>query len=163
MNDVPSTHRTQPERQHERSPSPTTSGLSSSPRPVSLIELIKEKNPTTNAQRIAFFAYYREKHEDIQRFERDDLKPYFAKAKLPPPSNYDRDFVEGVKKGWIHEDSADSYLTSKGVEAVEASFPGERKHTKPAGGTSLKRAKGQNNRDRQKSQPRKTVGLKPSK
>jgi hypothetical protein len=108
----------------ERHSPPTAS------RPISLVELIGDKKPGTNAQRIALFAYYREKAEGLSRFARDDLKSYFAKAKLPPASNYDRDFVEAVRKGWIHEDSADSYLTTKGIEAVESGFEGERKYTK---------------------------------
>jgi len=33
-----------------------------------------------------------------------------------------------VKKGWIHSDGADSYITSKGIEEVESGFPDERKH-----------------------------------
>ena len=44
----------------------------------------------------------------------------FGKAKEPPPANYDRDFAAAVGEGWIHEDGAESYLTSKGLEAVEA-------------------------------------------
>jgi hypothetical protein len=86
-----------------------------------------EKQPGTNAQKIALFAYYREKYEGLSRFERSDLQPYFAKARLTPASNFDRDFVEAVKKGWIHEEKADSYLTTKGVEAVESGFEGQPK------------------------------------
>src|SRR5688500_10736262 len=44
-----------------------------SPRPVALVELVQEKKPGTNSQRIATFAYYREKHEGLARFQRDDL------------------------------------------------------------------------------------------
>lgn len=108
----------------ERHPATATS------RPISLVELINDKQPGTNAQRIAIFAYYREKSEGLSRFGRDDLKPYFAKAKQPAAGNYDRDFVEAVRKGWIHEDGTDSYLTTKGIEAIESSFEGERKYTK---------------------------------
>jgi len=66
-----------------------------------LVELITDKQPGTNAQRIALFAYYREKSEGMSRFGRDDLKGYFGKAKQPPSANYDRDFVEAVRKGII--------------------------------------------------------------
>lgn len=102
-------------------------------RPLGITELVREKSPGTNAQRIALFAYYRDKHEGIPRFTRDDLSAYFAKAKEQPPKNYDRDFVEAVKKGWIHEDGAESYVTSKGIETVESGFAGERKYTKRPG------------------------------
>jgi hypothetical protein len=84
-----------------------------------------QKKPATNPQRIALFAYYRERSEGLTRFAKDDLKPYFAKAKQPAPQNYDRDFRQAVKLGWIYEDGADSYLTSKGLEAVEAGFDGK--------------------------------------
>lgn len=99
-------------------------------RPVSLTELINDKKPGTSAQRIALFAYYREKVEGQPRFGRDDPKPYFGTAKITPATNYDRDFVEAVRKGWIHEDGSDSYLTTKGVEAIETDFEGERKYLK---------------------------------
>ena len=116
-------------------PPPRQSGpqpTASQSRPVSLLELMNEKNPGTNPQRIVLFAYYREKHEGISRFSRDDLKPYFAKAKLTPAANYDRDFGEAVRKAWIHEDGSESYLTTKGIEVVETAFEGERKYSKGA-------------------------------
>lgn len=102
-----------------------------SSRPVSLGELINDKKPGTNAQRIALFAYYREKSEGLSRFSRSDLEPYFAKARLAPAGNFDRDFGEAVKRGWIHEDGADSYLTTRGVEAIESNYEGERKYAGP--------------------------------
>jgi hypothetical protein len=97
-------------------------------RPIGLVELINEKRPGTNSQRIAVFAYYREKAEGSPRFSRADLETYFAKAKLPPAGNYARDFAESVRAGWIHEDGAESYLTTKGIEAIENGFEGERKY-----------------------------------
>lgn len=100
-------------------------------RPVSPIEVMQEKNPKTSTQRIALFAYYREKYEGIARFGRDDLEAYFARAKLAPPANYDRDFVNAVREGWIHEDGAESYLTSRGIEVVESGFAVERAPSKP--------------------------------
>jgi len=104
----------------------------STPRPTSLVELVNEKRPGTNTQRLALFAYYREKSEGSSRFSRDGLRPYFAKARIAPPGNFDRDFSDAVKKGWIHEDKDESYLTSKGLEAVEAGFAGEPKAGRPA-------------------------------
>src|SRR5215813_9362071 len=99
----------------------------SAPRPMSLVELVSEKRPGANPQLLALFAYYREKSEGSSRFSRDDLRPYFAKARIPPPANFSRDFSEAVKKGWIHEDGDESYLTSRGLEAVEAGFQGATK------------------------------------
>jgi hypothetical protein len=67
------------------SPRETTSGTpsaaeasrpppTSSSRPLSPVELLQQKNPATNAQRIAIFAYYRDKSEGQSRFARADLK-----------------------------------------------------------------------------------------
>lgn len=122
-------------------------GVSS--RPMGLVELVNEKQPGSNAQRIALFAYYREKYEGVSRFGRDDLKPYFATAKQPPAANFDRDFVEAVKKGWIHEDASDSYLTTKGIEAVESGFEstgggGRRASVTPKRAVKKKKAKKKN-------------------
>src|SRR5688500_15957820 len=55
----------------------------SSERPVSPAELLQEKRPATNPQRLAVFAYYRERSEGLTRFAKDDLKAYFPKAKVP--------------------------------------------------------------------------------
>jgi len=107
----------------------SSGALRPSSRPVSIVELMQEKHPGTNQQKIALFAYYREKHESKPRFSRADLEAYFAKAKETPPANYDRDFAETVRKGWIHEDGDESYVTSKGIEVVESGFPAERKYS----------------------------------
>jgi hypothetical protein len=112
--------------------------ISQSSRPMSPVELIRDKAPATNAQRIAIFAYYRDKHEGKARFDRLDLKPYFANAKCPAPTNYDRDFTSAVKLGYVYEDGTDSYITSRGVEAVEAGFGGK---GEPRGGAAKKQKK----------------------
>ena len=113
----------------------------SSERPLSPVELLQEKKPATNPQRIALFAYYRERAEGLSRFAKDDLKSYFGKAKEPPPQNFDRDFRQAVKLGWIYEDGGDSYLTSKGLEAVEAGFDGKGAPRGPAAKKAAKKAK----------------------
>jgi hypothetical protein len=105
---------------------PVQAPVPSSVRPLTPLEVIEQKAPATNAQRLAVFAYYREKVEGIARFSKDDLRTYFAKAKQPPPGNFDRDYQLAVSLGWTYNDGADSYLTSKGLEAVEAGFGGKR-------------------------------------
>src|SRR5690242_8275686 len=61
-------------------------------KPLSINEFLDEAKPSTNPQRIAAFAFFREQHEGNSRFARSDLKTYFAKAKEGEPANYDRDF-----------------------------------------------------------------------
>jgi hypothetical protein len=109
-------HRDRQER-HETNPPP---------RPKGLTELVAEKRPGTNAQRIALFAYYRDKYEDNPRFGRADLEGYFGRARVEPPGNYDRDFNAAVDKGWIHENGDQSYVTTSGIEVVEQGFEGKR-------------------------------------
>lgn len=107
------------------------SGAAAGGKRVSLVELIKEKSPATNAQRIACFAYYREKVEGKPNFSSIDLSSYFSQAKLPAPgSNYARDYTSAVKNAWIHDDGANSYLTQEGEVVVEAGFGGKRKSPK---------------------------------
>jgi len=100
-------------------------------RPKSVVELMQEKRPRTNPEKIALFAYYREKYERQSRFARGDLLGYFSKSRESPPANFDRDFASAVKQGWIHEDGAESYLTSKGLEAVESGFEQTRESSAP--------------------------------
>lgn len=94
---------------------------------ISIVELLQDKSPATNTQRIATFAYYHEKYEGNEHFSKADMSPYFAKAKLPKPGNFDRDYAGAIREGWIHDDGASSYLTQKGEAAVVAGFGGKGK------------------------------------
>lgn len=99
-------------------------------RPLSLMELLQEYDNPTNPQLITVFAYYRDKYEGLPRFAKSDLRDYFPKSRRDPPANYDRDFAKAVEGAWIHEDGGDSYITTRGIEAVETGFPGERRSAK---------------------------------
>lgn len=107
----------------------------------SLVELMQEKRPRSNPEKIALFAYYRERYERQPRFARGDLLGYFSKARESPPANFDRDFATGVKYGWIHEDGAESFLTSKGLEVVEARFEQTRESSSPPKRRSTRKAR----------------------
>lgn len=98
------------------------SSTTSSTRPLAIQELILDRKPGSHPEFITLFAYYREKYQGQPRFAREDLRQYYTSSREEPPKNYDRDFVNAVKKGWIHEDSDNSYITSKGIEAVESGF-----------------------------------------
>jgi hypothetical protein len=99
-------------------------------RRPSVVEILSDRKPVTIPGKIVLFAYYREKYEGLSRFARDDLVAYFGKAKETPPTHFGREFDKAVKKGWLHEEGADSYITSRGIEEVESGFPSERKWTK---------------------------------
>jgi hypothetical protein len=101
--------------------SPPVDTSASSTRPLSIRELIQDKK-LSHPQLITLFAYYREKTENRPSFSRDDLKRYYNVSRQTPPANYDRDFVKAVQEGWIHEDGENSYITSKGIEAVATGF-----------------------------------------
>ena len=115
-------------------------------RPQSLVEVMQEKVPATNAQKIAVFAFYRERVQGVPRFSRRDLEPYFADAREAPPGNYDRDFNQALGQGWIHEDGEQSYLTTKGIEAVEAGFGGRRTPSSSSAKRTSTRGKSQRKR-----------------
>jgi len=118
----------------------------SAARPLAIRELIQEKNPRSHPQYITLFAYYREKHQNLPTFSRAALAEYYPMSREAPPANFDRDFVEAVKRGWIHEDADNSYITSKGIEVVESNFAeaGE----KPAKKKSKPKTKTTGNRKR---------------
>jgi hypothetical protein len=101
---------------HTKSATPTAA------RPVAIRELIQEKKPRNHPQFITLFAYYREKHQNLPTFSRAALADYYPMSRETPPGNFDRDFVEAVRRGWIHEDGDNSYITSKGLEVVESNF-----------------------------------------
>lgn len=119
--EIPGIHR-QEEAQADANPVSPSSPSQTQTRPLSIRELIEAKKPGSHAEFITLFAYYREKQENQPSFSRDDLKRYYPLSREHPPANYDRDFVSAIQKGWIHEDGPNSYITSKGIEAVAAGF-----------------------------------------
>ena len=66
-----------------------------------------------------------DKADKKRYFARDDLKPYFSNIREKIPKNFDRDFGNAVRPGYIHENGSESYLTNAGVAAVEAGFEGK--------------------------------------
>jgi hypothetical protein len=104
----------------------------------SVVEFLNDRQPATNPQRIACFAFYRE-HVEAKgsTFSKSELEDYFPTAKLGKPGNYDRDWNKAVKEGWIHDDGANSYLTQGGEDRVKAGFGGK---AKPRGRAAAKKA-----------------------
>lgn len=120
--------------------SAATSSVASTGKRLSIVEFLQQREAATNSQRIACFAYYREKVEGFGNFSKSDLADYFPLAKLPAPgNNYGRDYNNAVKAGWIHDEGAKSYLTQKGEGAVDSGFGGK---AKPRGSAVGKRRRG---------------------
>lgn len=115
-----------------------------SKKKISLVELLKEKSPVTNPQRIAVFAYYKEQYEGLEKFSKADILPMFAVAKLAKPANFDRDFSRAVSEGWIHEEGSESYLTSSGEGVVNDGFGGKAK-ARGRGASKSKKSKTKGN------------------
>jgi hypothetical protein len=111
----------------------------SSSRAKSPGELIQEKTPSTNPQLITLFAYYRERYEGKSRFSPTMLLDYFVRVREPKPKNFARDFAKAVRSGWIHEDGEESYVTSKGIEAVESGFDGKTRGPRGSSGKARKK------------------------
>jgi hypothetical protein len=114
------------------SPNSPTVPRETGTRPVAIRELIQDKGARTHPELITLFAYFREKYQSLTKFSREDLKQYYQMSREHPPRNYDRDFVEVVRRGWIHEDDGNSYITSKGIEAVESGFSARESRSKLA-------------------------------
>jgi hypothetical protein len=116
-------------------------GTPTAARKTSIRELVQDKKPGSHPELITLFAYYREKYESKPNFARADLQPYYVLSKELPPRNYDRDFVKAVKRGWIHEEQDSSYVTSKGIEAVESGFATRNEAQAHAASKKKKKAK----------------------
>lgn len=143
-------HLSGPRQSHEPQPQTQQRAFSAAQarvegqKPVSVGEFLREKSPATNAQRIACFAYYREKYEGHEHFSKSDLVGYFAAARVAKPGNYDRDYSSAVKENWIHDNGAESYLTQTGEAAVSAGFDGK---AKPRGTAARKKKGGSKSHD----------------
>lgn len=137
------------------SATPTYSGPPHRQKPKGLTELLLEKKPGTNSQRIVLFAYYRRDVEQIDNFDRQDLKSYFARARIAPPGNYDRDYAAAMDRGWIHDDGPNSYLTTTGEQLVNDNFEGARAYKARSGG-SKKKTKKKTRKKAGKKTPKKT-------
>ena len=72
----------------------STAAATTTSRPLSLIEFMDEKKPVSNPQKIAAFAFYRERYEGAPRFARADL------SVLPQGKNRScREFRQGLWQG----------------------------------------------------------------
>jgi hypothetical protein len=96
---------------------------STTAKPLSVVEFIKEWKPKNAKEYIATFALYRQQIEGADTFSPRELCEYFEKAKLKSPGkNFARDFGKAVKAGWIAGNGERSYLTQAGERAVESRF-----------------------------------------
>ncbi len=91
---------------------------------TSLRELINEKFPKTNPQKITVVAYYLRDFLNQRTFSLDDIKIQFERAAEPIPQNLYRDLKQTVFSGWISESAeiGKFFLTTSGESAVQGNF-----------------------------------------
>jgi hypothetical protein len=100
----------------------TTTRTSLTPR-----EALESSSAKTNPEKIVAFAstMLDDNHEGT--FSLEDIKSLFRRARESTPKNFNRDFEKVIQAGWVDEaeDKGEYYLTTKGLDALEAGFKAE--------------------------------------
>lgn len=88
---------------------------------IDLSVLIKRVNPKTNPERIATLAYHMKVNERQEKFTRKDILSIWQAVGFKKPGNFNRDFRETIRKGWISPIEGEDafYLTTLGQEYIE--------------------------------------------
>ncbi|MEM3408570.1 MAG: hypothetical protein QXT40_03600 [Candidatus Micrarchaeia archaeon] len=95
---------------------------------ISINELLIDKKPTNELQKVLVFAYYLEKYEGYQEYNVKDIENWYRNAKEKIPSNLSDKLQKNVKKGYLMElkekkEGLKTYsLTNKGLKFVENNF-----------------------------------------
>lgn len=96
-------------------------------RPISLQELLNEKNPKTDVQKTLIFGYYLETVMGKKTFTKIDIDECYKNAKEQLPPNVSDKLFLNVKNGWIMPvgktgRQIEYGLTRTGITIVEAGF-----------------------------------------
>lgn len=100
-------------------------------RQQSIVEFLKEKNPTVVRDKALVFAVYYEKNSNSEAFGTEDLLTLWRQAKEPKPANINDLINQNVKKGFMAEESKKEkgkkrwYVTSTGLDVVDKGFTQE--------------------------------------
>ncbi|HYH74863.1 MAG TPA: hypothetical protein VD735_02780 [Candidatus Saccharimonadales bacterium] len=87
-------------------------------------EALESSGAKTNPEKITAFAstMLDDNHEGT--FSLEDIRSLFQRARETTPKNLSRDFEKVIQVGWVDEseDNGKYYLTTKGLDALEAGF-----------------------------------------
>jgi hypothetical protein len=102
-------------------------------------EALDTAKASTNPERIVAFAGMIHA-EGKDTFTLEDIKPLFRRAREATPKNLSRDFDVVVRAGWADqaEEKGEYYLTTKGLETLDAGFNKDRPARKGANAGSAR-------------------------
>lgn len=94
-------------------------------KPSSLNEVLKQKSPTSDVQRLLVVGHFLQ-HQGMESFNLNDLTAAFARAKIAAPTNPNDAVNKNIRKGFIEEVPGKKdglkawHLTRSGEGEVEA-------------------------------------------
>lgn len=95
---------------------------------VSVVEFLRDKNPSTAMDKVLVFAVFHENQSGKDIFNTEDILSLWRQAKETPPANINDLINKNIKKGFIAEEKVEKgqkkswYVTSSGIEVVNKSF-----------------------------------------
>jgi len=110
----------------------TTFGTGAEPQPrmqpleASLVEFLKEKNPTSHNDGVIVFAYYLHKFKGLESYNVDDMHKCYSESRTPKPRNMNVTIDNNVKRGFLasaekKKDGKKAWtITKTGEEYVES-------------------------------------------
>ena len=105
-----------------------TQSLPGKPKEISLVEFVKEKNPTDDLQITLCIGSFLEQKEGVEFFTSKEIEEGFRKAKLKIPQNVTDKVNQCIKKGWVAENKEKRdgkktfYSTISGQEKIDGDF-----------------------------------------
>ncbi len=100
-------------------------------------EALEKTSAKTNPEKIVTFAGMIH-DEGKDTFTIEDIKPLFRRAREATPKNISRDLDGAIRSGWVTDadEKGEYYLTSKGLQAIEAGFVSSRSTRTTNGSTT---------------------------
>ena len=102
---------------------PTTEGVQTFPKGLSVAQFFKKVSPKTDLDRALAAGYFLEKFKNQDSFTASEVKDTIRGAKIPPPRNPSDSINKNIKKGYImpsgdKEGKMAFVLTSDGEETI---------------------------------------------
>lgn len=95
-----------------------------------IAEFLRSCEAVRNPDIITAIAYYMRSNENLDTFNKDDIRSRFRTARIPLPANFSRDFNKTLNSAWISEDESGAgsyFLTQMGEDAFNDGFAGDYK------------------------------------